>query len=57
MFVYQHLESEEKSIYESTDLACLLHFTMFGVDLKRAPKKRKIDMSEDVSEVKVTKEN
>jgi hypothetical protein len=51
MFVYQHQESAEKSIYDSTDLGCLLHFIMFGVDLKRAPKKRKIDMSEDECEV------
>lgn len=56
MFVYHHLDNDEKSIYESTDMACLLHFTMFGVDLKRAPKKRKIDMCEDEGEVKVTKD-
>ena len=49
MFVYQHLENQEKSIYESNDLACLLHFTMFGVDMKRTLKKRKIDMDEDES--------
>ena len=53
MFVYEHKENEEKkNVYESTDLGCLLHFIMFGVDLKRAPKKRKIDLSEDECEVK-----
>ena len=56
MFVYEHKENEEfKNIYESTDLGCLLHFIMFGVDLKRAPKKRKIDLSEDECEVKKTR--
>ena len=51
MFVYEHKENEEMKIYDTTDLGCLLHFIMFGVDLKRALKKRKIDLSEDECEV------
>ena len=51
MFVYQHQENEEKAIYDSNNLGCLLHFTMFGVDLKHAPKKSKIYISEDECEV------
>lgn len=59
MFVYYEVdgEYEEKKIYQSKDLACLLHFTMFGEDLNRAPKKRKIDMNDipDDYEIKVKK--
>ena len=48
MFVYQHVDEDfdEKSIYFSKSLACLLHFSLFGVDLNRAPKKRKLNMDE-----------
>ena len=59
MFTYYENEEdyEEKKIYQSKDLACLLHFTLFGKDKNRAPKKRKIDMSGGECEVKVAKEN
>ena len=58
MFVYLELneEDDEKRIYRGKDLACLLHFTLFGKNCNRAPKKRKIMEDEEISDVKVEKQ-
>ena len=59
MFVYLELneEDDEKRIYRGKDLACLLHFTLFGKNLNRAPKKRKIMENDgDQNEIKVEKQ-